>query len=120
MELKHHTTLDPEKWQGYTLGRQIIMIANETNRAIHWLVHDDTAEANRCLERAIELLHLTIGLPHGRGRHRELARLEEVLLGFRYLAKATVRELRMAQEALIAMSPESWRMLHASSQGGTP
>jgi hypothetical protein len=60
MKLKYHRTLTEEKWSKFPFSKQIIMIANELNRAKNWLIKNDLAEVKNCYERAFELLDLTI------------------------------------------------------------
>ena len=109
--LKHHASLTVEKWAGYTFGRQLLMIANETNRSAHWATRADTAEARRCIERAVELLQLTLATSQGISRLRELCRLKEVLLSLYSRPDIPASDLQAAQRALVARSPESWALL---------
>lgn len=78
--LKHHKTLDLEKWRSFSAGQQILMIANELNRAGNWVSKGTAPEAVRfCYERALELLCLTMEAATGYARRHELARFKEVL-----------------------------------------
>ncbi len=67
-----------ERWPGFPFDRQILMIANELNRAKNLLRDADQAESVRCLERAFELLDLTIEGASGAARY-EFLRFREVL-----------------------------------------
>ncbi len=68
-----------ERWSGFPFDRQILMIANELNRAKNLLRDaNDPAESTRCLERAFELLDLTIEGASGTSRY-EFLRFREVL-----------------------------------------
>lgn len=111
--LKLHKTLTVERWQQYSFGQQILMIANELNRAGHWILKQGITERIGCYERAIELTALTVEAavqaPH---RLRELCRFKEMLGRLYSLQKPTISENSQLQEALIMLSPESYQMLH--------
>ncbi|MGC9338059.1 MAG: hypothetical protein ACP5EQ_08275 [Candidatus Cloacimonadia bacterium] len=77
--LKFHKDLDLEKWSKFTPTQQILLIANELNRARNWIVRGDTEEVNNCYERAFELLDLTIAMKYRKNLVKELLRAREVL-----------------------------------------
>ena len=52
MNLKHHKTLTKEKWLTFPFYKQVIMIANEMNRAGKWIEKNDFLEVRYCYERA--------------------------------------------------------------------
>jgi hypothetical protein len=67
------------RWAGFSFDRRILMIANELNRAKN-LVRDsaDRIEGARCLERAFELIDLTVD-DTSRPKRYELLRFRELL-----------------------------------------
>jgi hypothetical protein len=67
------------RWAGFPPDRKILMIANELNRAKN-LLRDaaDPVESSRALERAFELLDLTVDTTSGSARY-EFLRFREVL-----------------------------------------
>lgn len=76
--LIHHPGL-AGRWPGFSRDRQILMIANELNRARNLLEGArDPAESGRCLERAFELIDLTVEEAAGTARF-ELLRFREAL-----------------------------------------
>lgn len=76
--LIHHPGL-AERWPGFSRDRQILMIANELNRAKNLLRDsDDRLESARCLERAFELIDLTVDAVSGSARF-EMLRFREAL-----------------------------------------
>ncbi len=79
MDLKHHRTLTEEKWAAFGYTKQILMIANELERASGWLGKGDFAETRLCYERAMELVYLTIAVHPAKSRLRELLRFKEML-----------------------------------------
>ena len=62
MNLKHHKTLTKEKWSRFPFYKQIIMIANEINRAKNWIIKGDIDEVKNCYEKALELIDLTVAV----------------------------------------------------------
>jgi hypothetical protein len=80
--LKYHPGLE-KRWQTFPEYQQIIMIANELNRARNMLQQEDVYEMKQALERAFELVDLTIEYARHTLRY-ELLRFRE-LLGESYL-----------------------------------
>jgi len=110
--LKHHKTLKPEKWFAYSMGQQIMMTANEMNRAQNWIAKQAGREADLCYERAFELIDLTIEDPKWKGRLRELLRFREVV-GELYTAEKKNGDVnRLAMDCLIKLNAEAYNMLH--------
>jgi hypothetical protein len=112
MGLKHHKTLSPEKWKSFPFPRQILMIANELNRAGVWIGKDDLLEAKLCYERALELIWLTVpGIKNVR-KLREMLRLRGVLAS-RYLdVPADVNENKKMMNALLLLDKGSYCLLN--------
>ncbi|MFH1824905.1 MAG: hypothetical protein ABH873_06745 [Candidatus Firestonebacteria bacterium] len=79
MNLKHHKTLNSEKWMLFPFSKQIIMIANELNRAKNWINKNDLEEVKNCYERAFELIDLTISIKMRKNLLKELLRFRDVL-----------------------------------------
>lgn len=99
------------RWEKFSLGKQIISIAAETNRAAHWIRRKDIPESKRCLERAVELIQVTLMTQLTKSRRRELARFKEVLLSYWLHPDISEEEIKKAQRVLISLSPESWAMV---------
>lgn len=74
--MQHHKTLTSEKWVQYPIHKQMLMIGSEFSRILHLKHREDQ---KRCIERAYELIDLTLADPKWRGRAKELLRLREVL-----------------------------------------
>ena len=77
-KLKFHKNLDTKKWNKFSKSQQILMIANELNRAKNWIIKGDLDEVNNCYERAFELLDLTISLTTRKNLLKELLRFREI------------------------------------------
>lgn len=74
--MRHHKTLSVEKWKREPRVQQMLMIGSEFARILH-LKHGE--DQKRCIERAYELIDLTLADPKWRGRAKELLRLREAL-----------------------------------------
>jgi hypothetical protein len=112
INLIHHKNLSENKWFDYSEGQQILMIANELNRAKNWILKKNTDNVNLCYERAFELADLTISDPKWKGKRRELLRFRE------YLAEQYDAEIKNSTinnqiyRGLIMLSAESYNMLN--------
>jgi hypothetical protein len=115
MVLKHHKTLSFEKWSVFPFSRQVLMIANELNRAGVWIGKGDLLEAKLCYERALELIWLTVpGIKNAR-KLREMLRLRGVLAS-RYLnVPADVNENKKMMNALLLLDKDSYNLLNPGS-----
>jgi hypothetical protein len=112
--LKHHKNLTTEKWSGFTSGKQLIMIANELNRAKNWIVREDQREVKLCYERALELLCLTIACVKRHSFLRELCRFKEILCGM-FVQEAISLQANMSlYKVLLSLSRESYSIIEMS------
>ena len=66
-------------WAKLPLAAQLANIGSEVSRVIHWQEAGDKVEKEKALERALELLDLTLADMHLPARRLELARLREAL-----------------------------------------
>ncbi|MBD3390796.1 MAG: hypothetical protein GF418_02065 [Chitinivibrionales bacterium] len=108
---RHHSDELAGRWPSFSLGRQLMMIANEINRAGNWIIKGDPDEARLCYERALELMMFTIGGVRRHGQLRELCRAKMVIQKF-WLETPSREMNAQFSNTLIALSPESWAMLH--------
>ena len=67
-----------ERWRSLSLKEQIGHITSEIVRASVWEERGDLSSRNGALERALELIDLTLEC-YSQSRRRELARLREVV-----------------------------------------
>jgi hypothetical protein len=109
--LKLHKTLTPEKWAGYTKGQQILMIANEMNRAQNWLEKQQFTDANKCYERAFELTDLTVEDSKWTGAIKELLRFREILAELYIQQQKDIKLNQLAYRALICLNSEAYNLL---------
>ena len=67
------------KWVQLSLAQQLGNLASEMTRARHWEMKNDVVNCNRALERALDLLDLTLTDNRWRFRRRELTLLREII-----------------------------------------
>lgn len=79
-----HKELAAGRWQKFTLMEQLANVGSEVSRALNWQEKGNTDLSLRAVDRALELLYLTIADTKNRGRLRELTRVREVLADYFY------------------------------------
>jgi hypothetical protein len=77
-----HQSLAEGRWQTFSLMEQLANVGSEVERALNWLDKNNPEYSWLALERALELLSLTIADTRHRRRLKELTRLREALLDF--------------------------------------
>ena len=77
-----HRDLAAGRWQSFHLTVQLANFGCEVERALVWRAKNNSEYSRLALERALELLGLTISDPRHRHRLAELTRLREVLLDY--------------------------------------
>ena len=77
-----HRDLASGRWRNLTLIEQLANTGSEVERALNWAAKANSEYSHRAVERALELLDLTIADPRHRHRLKELTRLREVLLDY--------------------------------------
>ena len=71
--------IDNVRWSKFSYFEQMGHIGSEVTRARIWQDRKDTASCHRCLERAFELVDLTIADVRWQKRLKEICRFREVL-----------------------------------------
>ncbi len=71
-----HKNLTGERWQEFSLAEQLGNIGSETSRALKWRGKDD-ALYQGALQRAFELIDITLAESRWRRRLKEIMRLRE-------------------------------------------
>lgn len=74
-----HQHLVAGRWMRFTLAEQLANIGSEVSRILHWRESGDRTASEHALQRALELLDLTLANSRPAARLRELARLRDVL-----------------------------------------
>ena len=111
MTATQHAGLSPDRWALYPRGQQILMIANEMNRASKLLRPEDQGRLRGSYERVLALTDLTIQVNRARSLRRELLRWRD-LVAEQYIAPAADPPAHAAIfRALLQLHPEAWRQL---------
>ena len=71
--------MDQERWSTFSLFEQMGHIGSEVSRARSWQEGNDRVSKNRCIERAFDLVDLTIADTRWRTRLKEICRFRECL-----------------------------------------
>jgi len=79
-----HRDLAAGRWFQFSLVEQMANTGSEVERALNWKQRGNAEYSRRAIERALELLDLTIADARHRGRLRELTRVREVLVDYFY------------------------------------
>lgn len=74
-----HQNLARGKWFALTLLEQMGNIGSEVGRAVKWQTRGDLDARDKALERALELLDMTIADKRWQKRVKELCRARELL-----------------------------------------
>ena len=105
--MTQHASLTLERWSAYSRDQQILMIANEMNRAGKLFGTADRARLASAYERVLRLADLTTEAQPSRSLRRELLRWRE-LAGAVYLEPDEERH-RVLFRALLLLTPASAR-----------
>jgi hypothetical protein len=106
-----HKGLTPERWRRYPRGQQILMIANEMNRASKLFGESDRERLSAAYERVLALTDLTIQVAESRSLRRELLRWRD-LVAAQYIAPEPAASAHgQAFRALLQLDSEAWRQL---------
>jgi hypothetical protein len=107
--MTQHSSLTPERWSQFCLRDQILMIANEMNRARSFLGPGDEERLRRSYERSLRLTDLTIEVPSRPALRRELLRWRDLIAELYISDSSDPRRHRQALRALLSLHPEAFR-----------
>ncbi len=109
--MAQHAELTEERWSAFTLDQQILMIANEMNRASAQVLSSDLERAKNCYERVLRLADLTVCTQTRSTLRRELL-LWRDLIAKLYTEEATrPEEHRQAFRCLLYFTPVASRQI---------
>ncbi|OGD10823.1 MAG: hypothetical protein A2Y86_03530 [Candidatus Aminicenantes bacterium RBG_13_62_12] len=77
-----HQSLASGRWRSLSLIEQLANIGSEVERALNWRDKGNPIYSQRALERALELIGLTVEDPRHRARLKEITRLREAILDY--------------------------------------
>lgn len=109
--MTQHASLSPERWASFSRDQQLLMIANEMNRAARLVEPAELPGFRRCCERVLRLVDLTVEVNVRRSLRRELLRWRDLVAAL-YLDPAPSSEAhRAAFRALLQLSPATARQI---------
>jgi len=107
-----HASLSSERWRAFGLERQLLMVANEMNRARSSLAPEHERSRRLGYERVLALTDLTIQSTDRSGLRRELLRWRDLAAEL-FLGEPDRDAHEAAFRALLSLSPAGWAQLHA-------
>jgi hypothetical protein len=106
-----HASLSAERWASFTLDQQVLMIANEMQRASSLLAPDRDASLRLAYERVLRLVDLTVAVQPKRTLRRELLRWRDLVAAL-YVAPHPDRSThRDVFRCLLQLRPEASRQI---------
>ena len=111
MTASQHASLTAERWAGFTLDQQILMIANELHRGGKLLDPEHRERLRNTYERVLRLADLTIEVHSKPTLRRELLRWRD-LVAFLYVSPgAPAAEHRAALRCLLRFTATASRQI---------
>ncbi len=109
--MTQHASLTPRRWARFDLDQQVLMIANEMNRASSSFVTGGQASLEKCYERVLRLVDLTVATQRRKGLRRELLRWRDLVAAL-YVAPRPDREAHAAAfRSLLQLTPAAARQI---------
>jgi hypothetical protein len=102
-----HASLSPERWSAFSLDQQILMIANEMNRARKVLTSHEDGRLTHSYERILRLTDLTIQVQERRSLRRELLRWRDLIAELYIAAEPDGQAHDAAFRCLLRFTPEA-------------
>jgi hypothetical protein len=106
-----HASLTPERWARFSLDQQVLMIANEMQRASALQGAGDRDVLEHTYERVLRLLDLTVAVQTKSTLRRELLRWRDLVAGLYIRGEAAPAEHRDAFRALLLLRPAAARQI---------
>ena len=105
--MTQHDGLSADRWGAFTLAQQILMIANEMQRAAKRMTPEDRPSRQLCYERVLRLVDLTVEVNERRNLRRELLRWRDLMAELYIRPDADPAAHRAALRCLLLMTPGS-------------
>lgn len=105
MTAGQHAALTAERWSAFSLDQQILMIANEMNRAAKLFAAADRSRLLSSYERVLRLTDLTVQVRRHSGLRRELLRWRDLIAALYVSAEPSPLEHRAAFRVLLRFTP---------------
>ena len=109
--MSQHAALSLERWTSFSLDQQLLMIANEMNRAGKLTGPDDRERRVHAYERVLALTDLTIAAHDRRGLRRELLRWRDLVAQLYVESESRPSAHAQAYRVLLRFSPQASRQI---------
>lgn len=109
--MSQHASLRPERWARFSLDQQVLMIANEMNRASALLLPADRPSRQRAYERVLRLVDLTVAAQPKRTLRRELLRWRDLVAALYVAPEGQPAAHRQAFRCLLRFTPAASRQI---------
>lgn len=109
--MTQHASLTPERWARFSLDQQILMVANEMNRASSLLGAEDRDSLRRTYARVLRLVDLTVAVQARRGLRRELLRWRDLVAALYVASQAEARDHAAAFRCLLQFTPAAAKQI---------
>jgi hypothetical protein len=109
--VSNHSNLSPARWTQFSLDQQILMIANEMNRASKLMAPEDRDRLLGCYARALQLTDLTVAVHPRHGLRRELLRWRDLVAQLYAASEPDPAAHRAALRCLLRFTPVAARQL---------
>jgi hypothetical protein len=96
--------MTPERWQKFSKEKQLLNIAAELSRTKFWLERKDESRILSCLNRALELLDLTINGSRQQRDLKELLLFREVLSQFYVDKNKNIHQFKKILKTLLFLN----------------
>lgn len=109
--MTQHASLSPVRWAAFSKEQQLLMIANEMNRAARLDGAADAPSLHRCYERVLRLVDLTVETNSSRSLRRELLRWRDLIAELYQAPAPDPKRHRVAFRALLLLSPATYEQM---------
>ena len=109
--MTQHATLSTERWATFSLDQQILMIANEMQRASRLLAPERDISLRLAYERVLRLLDLTVAVHPRRSLRRELLRWRTLVAELYVAPRPESHQHKEAFRCLLRFRPEASRQI---------
>jgi pantothenate kinase len=109
--MTQHGSLSPERWAAFSRDQQLLMIANEMNRASSLTDAANLASFRRCYERVLRLVDLTVEVNASSALRRELLRWRELAAAIFIAPGPSLAEHRELFRALLLLNPQAAKQI---------
>jgi hypothetical protein len=106
-----HAGLTEERWSQFTLDQQVLMIANEMNRARKLMAPSDRQSLGNCYERVLRLVDLTVRVHRRPTLWREILRWRDLIAELYIAPVSDLRRHDRAFRCLLGFTPVAYQQL---------